>query len=209
MTDTDTIAEPDAPMNAPIECRASTLVGVDVPKRIVEVVAMPYDREAFAELNGHVFRESVSPSAFVGVEKRANRVKVNRDHDPYRHVGRAVTLHPSRTEGLVAELRMSRTPLGDETLTLCEDGDLDPSVEFIVMPRGEEWTEHRSKRRLTRLYLKAIGLVPEGAYGEVGGQVVAVRSAMTQPPPGASATPNLDRLRLRQLCEKFGVESPV
>lgn len=213
MTDTDTT---EAPPRAPLEYRSAELVGVDFPQRTITLVAMPYDQEALVEVGGRVIRESCAPGAYAGVEKRVNRVKVNRDHNRERHVGRAVALHPSRSEGLVTDLRISRTSLGDETLILAEDGDLEPSVEFAVMPGGEVWTENRSKRRLTRLYLAAISLVPEGAYGEVGGQVLAVRSAWgpqfaesLNKLPAVSATPNLDRLRLRQLCEKFGVQSPV
>ena len=121
---------------------------------------------------------------------RANRVKVNRDRDYQRTIGRAVGLHPSRTEGLVAELRIAKTALGDETLALADDHSLEGSVGFAVMPGGERWLEGRSRRRLERLFLEHIAMVPEGAYDA---QVIDVRGAV-QVDIGAAATPNLDEV---------------
>jgi phage head maturation protease len=111
-----------------------------------------------------------------------------------RTIGRAVALHPSRTEGLVAELRIARTPLGDETLALAEDESLEASVGFAVMPGGEQWSEGRKRRRVTKSFLDHISMVPEGAYsGSI--PVLAVRSldvipAELERPP----TPNLDQV---------------
>ena len=71
--------------------------------------------------------ESIAQGAFDGIERRANRVRVNRDHELQRTVGRAVTFHPSREDGLVAELKIAKTELGDETLQLADEGILDAS----------------------------------------------------------------------------------
>ena len=61
--------------------------------------------------------------AFDGIQRRPNRIKVNRDHNLERTVGKAVAFHPSRDEGLVAEVKISRTLLGDETLSLGRRGN--------------------------------------------------------------------------------------
>jgi phage head maturation protease len=193
MSDTDTAGD-ERPL-APIEFRTTSAFEVHWSERIIELCAMPYDSDAAVVVHGRAVVESCAPGAFAGVERRANRVKVNRDHDLLRTVGRAVALHPSRADGLVTELRIAKTPLGDETLALADDQSLEASVGFAVMPGGERWLESRSRRRLERLFLDHIAMVPEGAYTPVG--AIAVRS----PAPVAVAvapvaTPNLDEVRL-------------
>ena len=177
---------------APIEFRMSTELAVDYAERTIELVAMPYNVDAVALVRGRSVVESCAPGAFDGCERRANRVKVNRDHDLTRTVGRAVSLHPSRSEGLVAELRIARTALGDETLALAADESLEASVGFAVIPGGEQWLEMRSRRRLTRCFLDHIAMVPEGAYE---GRVLQVRTAdrLDEPAPRV-VTPNLDEV---------------
>lgn len=175
-----------------IEFRTVTDLEVRYADRTIELVAIPYDTDAIVEVRGRVVIESVSPGSFEGVERRANRVKVNRDHDLTRTIGRAVALHPSRTEGLVTELRIAKTALGDETLALAEDYALEASVGFAAMRGGEQWLEQGGRRRVTRAFLDHIALVPEGAYN---GQVLSVRAA-DQPSEGPRIeTPNLDEIR--------------
>lgn len=178
-------------MRATIEHRAVTGgYEVNFDQRIIELVAMPYDQEAAVIVHGRPVVETCLRGAFDGVEQRANRVKVNRDHNYQRTIGRAMALHPSREEGLVAHLRIARTDLGNETLELAADQSLDASCGFAVMPGGEEWLEHRSKRRLHRCFLDHIAMVPEGAYE--GAQVLSVRSADQRGEP--IETPKLDEV---------------
>jgi HK97 family phage prohead protease len=175
---------------APIEFRSTGELSVDWAERMITLVAMPYDEDAAVVVHGRAITESCAPGAFDGVERRANRVKVNRDHDYQRTVGRAVGLHPSRTEGLVAELRVAKTALGDETLALADDHSLEASVGFAVLPGGERWLEGRSRRRLERIFLDHIAMVPEGAYNA---QVLDVR-ALTLAPVEQAVTPFLDEV---------------
>src|SRR5262245_18714492 len=110
-----------------------------------------------------MIEEIVTAGAYQGVEARNGRVRANRDHDSTRLVGRALALHPSRQEGLVAELRISKTPLGEETLVLADDGILDASAGFTLMadrdgqgrwkvrPDAEVW-ERKDRRRLNHLH---------------------------------------------------------
>lgn len=183
---TDTAERPASP----VEFRSVAEFEVHYAERTIELVAMPYDSDAAVVVHGRACVESCAPGAFDGVERRANRVKVNRDHDLERTVGRAVALHPSRVEGLVAQLRIARTPLGDETLALADDQALEPSVGFAVMPGGERWLEQRTRRRVTKAFLDHIAMVPEGAYE---GRILSVRAA--EPAAPRSATPNLDQVR--------------
>lgn len=201
---TDTTTDPpeldeERPPRA-VEFRSTSAFEVRWADRTIELVAMPYDVDALAVVHGRAVVESCAPTAFTGCERRANRVKVNRDHELQRTVGRAAALHPSRTEGLVAELHIAQTPLGDETLALADDRSLEASVGFAVMTGGERWLEGRTRRRLERCFLDHISMVPEGAYP--GTEPIAVRSTGRpdddrRPLP----TPNLDQVRLWRLTE--------
>jgi HK97 family phage prohead protease len=177
--------------DGPLEIRSAQLADVSFPRRLIELVVMPYESETVVPHEGRLIREVCSRGAFDGIERRANRVRVNRDHQVTRTVGRAVAFHPSREVGLVAELRIAQTPLGDETLTLAEDGILDASAGFAIFPGGESWPE-RDLRRLSRVWLGHVAMTPDPAYADA--QVLAVRSH-DEPEPVASGTPRLDEVR--------------
>lgn len=188
---------------APLEMRGAEVVDVRHPDRTIEIIAAPYEQETPVLRKGAWITETIDRAAFEGVDKRARRVKVNRDHDVGKTVGRATALHPDRPEGLVAELLISRTPTGDETLELAADGVLDASIGFAPMRDGEVWTEQRSRRRITRAWLGHIALVPDPAYE--GANVLDVRSLNPTERDivdavVANATPNKDRV-LAQLRE--------
>jgi len=176
--------------------RSATQLGVDFPERTIELIVMPYEQEAMVELDGRMVSEIISRGSFDGIERRANRVRVNRDHMLERTVGRAISFHPSRTEGLVAKLRIARTELGDETLTLADEECLDASAGYLPMANGEKW-ETRSRVRISRAWLGHIALTPDPAYE--GARVLAVRNAPERKP----ATPNLDQIRAWQLEDLY------
>jgi HK97 family phage prohead protease len=163
----------------PLEMRSAQVLDVRHPDRTIELIAAPYDEEVPVLRRGEWITETILRGAFDGVELRANRVKVNRDHDVSRTIGRAVALYPNRDEGLVAQLRISRTPQGDEALELASDRVLDASIAFAPMRDGEQYTENRTRRQITRAFLGHIALVPDPAYE--GAQVLDVRSASLRP----------------------------
>ena len=179
---------------------------VNFPKRIVTVVAMPYESPTEIFENGRAFTEVVSRNAFVGVEQRAGQIRANRDHSWVRPVGRVVALHPSRKEGLVTEVRISQTELGHETLALCDDDVLSASAGFALLKRddgrvwddAEVWERSRAVRRLNRLWLDHLSFVPNPAYAAAA--VLDVRSApvSAQEPATGDATPNRDRLIIQE-----------
>jgi len=192
-------------MEAPagqLEYRAATQIGVDFPKRIIELIVAPYEQEALVPYQGRMVREVFAAGAFDGIERRANRVRVNRDHDRTRTVGRAVAFHPSREEGLVAELRIAQTPLGDETLTLADEDMLDASAGFLPMPGGEKW-EGSTSRRIVKAWLGHIAMTPEPAYE--GARVLAVRDGSERPQEAAGPvrTPNLDTVKGWLLADRY------
>jgi HK97 family phage prohead protease len=173
--------------------RAAELVAVRFPDRMIELIVIPYERAAVVPYQGRMCTEIISRGSFDGIERRANRIRVNRDHQVERTVGRAVAFHPSRSEGLVAEIKVARTPLGDETLELAEDGCLDASAGFLPFPGGMVW-EERSRYRVNKAWLGHIAMSPEPIYEDAA--VLAVRH---REPPTASKTPNLDQVRAWRL----------
>jgi HK97 family phage prohead protease len=191
----------EAPPKGVLEFRAATQLGVSFPNRTIELVVMPYEEPALVAHGDRMVTEICSAGAFAGIERRANRVRVNRDHDLTRTVGRAVAFHPSRSEGLIAELRIAQTPLGDETLQLADEEILDASAGFLPMPGGEVW-ETRSRRRLNKLWLGHIAMTPDPAY--MGANVLAVRASDSPAAPGEpTATPNLDVVRGWMLGDRY------
>ena len=185
-----------------LEYRTATQTAVNFAKRIVELIVMPYETETVVEHRGRMVREIVSRGAFDGIERRANRVRVNRDHDIKRTVGRALTFFPARDEGLVAELRIAQTELGDETLALADEGILDASAGFMPMPDGETWPDP-NLRRLDKLWLAHIAMTPDPAYETAN--VLSVRAQAPSAAPGSLvvATPNLDRIRADVLNDMY------
>jgi HK97 family phage prohead protease len=202
MSDTnEEMVETETRPAGPLEYRTATQIGVSFPKRTIELVVMPYEEEALVAYGDRMVTEVCSVGAFDGIERRANRVRVNRDHDLTRTVGRAVAFHPSRPDGLVAELRIAQTALGDETLQLADEEILDASAGFLPMPGGEVW-ETRSRRRLNKLWLGHIAMTPDPAY--LGAGVLAVRNADTPTPADAAPpTPNLDVVRGWLLGDRY------
>jgi HK97 family phage prohead protease len=174
-----------------LEYRTATVVGTSFPDRIIELIVMPYEQMTVADYRGRMVHEVFHRGAFDGIERRANRIRVNRDHDVKRTVGRAVRLHPSRDDGLVAELRIAKTPLGDETLELADQECLDASAGFLPMPGGERW-EGRTVRHLDRAWLGHIAMTPEPAYQDA--RVLSVRSASLTEAPGGISTPNIEQV---------------
>lgn len=174
-----------------VELRSATVADVNVRERIVTVVAVPYNEETRVEYpvgSGKIITESVLPGAFDGIETRSQRITVNREHDVARTIGITRSVHPDRDEGLVAELRISGGPSGDDALGLAEDGALGASVGMLVRSSDQRWSDGRSRRQIVRAFLHHIAMVADPAY--VGARVLAVRDA--PPPPPQTPTPNLD-----------------
>lgn len=180
-----------------IEFRDASVVGVNFDARIIELVVVPYEEEAVVSYRGEMWRETFLRGAFDGIEKRTDRIPANRDHDHARLAGRAVALHPSRIEGLVGEVRMADTPLGNETLELAHEDMVSGSAGFGV--RGSDQvldravTEGLPKRQIKRAFLDHIAFVAAPAYQ--GARVLAVRDE-EQPRTAADlpqlVTPKLD-----------------
>ena len=180
--------------SARVEERDSNVAGVNFAQRIIEVVAVPYNEPATIQYRGELWEESFDPAAFIGIETRQKLVRVNRDHDKRRTVGKIVSYSPSRTEGLVAEVRIAQTPLGDETLALADEEALGASVGFTVPGSGQELDRRSHARRIKRAFLDHLALTADEAYS--GARVLNVRDGI-----GPVNVANLPRLVTPDLDE--------
>ena len=191
-----------------IEIRnASHVVEVSFPKRQIELVVMPYETEAQVQHRGRWIREIVSRGAFQGLDAQRRRVIVNRGHVFDKVVGKATRFHTSRDDGLVAELQIAKTAEGDETLALADEGLLNASAGFGVPDGGETWPE-RSLRRLTRLWLDHIAMVPDPAYE--GTDVLAVRNQEGEPAEVVTVDrPNLEVVYGWRLSDRYAMIDPT
>lgn len=176
------------PLREPVELRSALVAGVDFEERRITLVAVPYDEETVVEYRGQLLRESVEPGAFDGIESRSVHVTANRDHDYSRTIGKAISYRTADPAGLVAEIQVSRTALGDETLQLAADGVLKASVGMLV--RRSDQTIREGLRRIHRAFLDHISLVPNPAYQ--GASVLAVRQEQRSVETEEPSTPNMD-----------------
>lgn len=187
-----------------VEHRTATLADVNYPKRMIELIAMPYETPTTIHDLGRSYEEVVSRNAFAGVEERNGRVRVNRAHKLEEVIGRAERLHSSRQEGLVAEIRISRTDEGERALVQADEGLLDASAGFMLLadrdgkvyPDAEVW-ETRNRRRLNRLWLHHIALTADAAYETA--RVLAVRQRADHDLTAAVLGPNREQLRQQEL----------
>lgn len=196
MTDPN-FQESSASENAPAEpvlFRSSSVAGVNFEQRIIEVVAAPYDEEAVVMWRGETWRELFLRGAWDGIEKRPNRVRANREHDKSRTVGKVINFWPSRQEGLVAAVRIARTPLGDETLALADDDCLGASVGYAARARDVDLDKTSRLRRVKRAFMDHLAFDPDPAY--TGAGVLSVRNSAASAVDLApmAATPDLDEL---------------
>lgn len=184
-------AADEAPPSLYVETRTATLENVDSNKRVITLIAAPYEQPAMVDYRGETWKEIFLRTAWASVMSgAAHRVRVNREHNPNLVCGKAVKFY-DRPEGLVADLRIAKTHLGDEALVLADEGCLSASVGFGASRDDCEFDRRTMTRRIKRAYLDHIALVQSPAY--IGAEVLSVREAPTfTVPPTRVATPDLD-----------------
>ena len=170
-----------------LEYRSAT--AVDVTGHTLTMLALPHEESTVVEVNGKMVEEICTRGAFAGAERRAAKIKLNRDHDNRRVIGRLTAVDPYNASGLLVEAKVAATALGTESLQLVKDQVLDVSAGFAVPKDGASW-ETSSRRRLTRCLLHHVSLVPDAAYESA--RVLGLRQSSIR-------TPNLDRVRELQL----------
>lgn len=163
-----------------LELRSATVADVRFPERIITLLAVPYEQPTPDDkpvmYRGRAYREVFRRGSFDGIEKRSDKIRVNREHRKGDTVGKAVRFDPYSNEGLITELRMVASPRGEETLALAAEDMLSPSVGFGVRGSDQEFdprTKPFPTRYVNRAFLDHIALVEDPAY--TGAQVIDVR----------------------------------
>jgi len=155
--------------------------------RTVYGIAVPYNRPT--RINDRL-TEMFMRGAYGHQVDRPGRVKFARGHLPLggELIGAAALLR-EEPAGLYTEFRVSRTPRGDETLALLEDGALDEwSIGFVEVP-GQTRMREDGVRVYHRADLREVAVVLEGAYGRE-----AVVAGVRQADLGAAPTDGPDPL---------------
>jgi len=185
------------PIEAPIEHRYAgvTVDNVDFAQRLITVVAVPYEQPTLVEYRQELWNELFERGSLDTVAAAPHRVRANRDHNKSRTVGKAMRFWPDRAEGLVAEVRIAKTPLGDETLALADEDMLSSSIGFGVRMSDQVLDRKTMTRRIKNAYLDHLAFVESPAY--VGAQVLSVRGGLVTPDAATLQpvhTPILDEL---------------
>ncbi len=169
---------------------------VDFKQRIIDIIAVPYEQEAEVRWRGEVWREVFDRRAFDGIQDHAGRVPVRREHTIGETVGKVIRLDPADSRGLLASVRIARTPKGDETLQLAAEDMLGASVGYFVKKPSDVLLNRRSMlRRVMRGFLEHLAMTDIPAYA--GAVPVAVREGLTARPTAGEqplVTPVLDSL---------------
>lgn len=166
--------------------RAAAIDDVAFGKREITLVAVPYNEEAnVPDWQPEADRESFMPGSFEGIEGRTKQITLNRDHSRERVIGAGVQFDTKNEKGLIATFKVSKTPLGDESLQLAADGVLRASISFTA--RSQDMAIKDKVMRFYRAFLGHVALTPEPAYE--GASVLNVRTGEAME---VSPTPNLD-----------------
>lgn len=183
---------------------SAVLEGVNFDQRVITVLAVPYEDPTPVMYRGDVWHEVFSRSAFLGMKMRQDRMgripvtSLLNVPNPAGHlgaqlVGRVVKLEPEHNDGLHAEMRISKTSVGDDTLEMAADGTLGPSIGFLCRGSDEQLDRRSMTRRVNNAILDHIALVGQPAYENAA--VLSVRSVTDGDDLPRLDTPNMDSVR--------------
>lgn len=181
-------------MSDEILCRAdATLKDVDFKQRLITVIAVPWEQEAKVKWRDEMWSEVFTRGAFNGLEDHAGRVRVNREHTKGDTVGKVVQIDTQDPQGLVALVRVAKTPRGDETLALADEDMIGASVGYAVKrPSDVDVSRQRMTRRVNRAFLDHLSFVESPAYE--GARVLAVREGPSGLAVVETPLPNMPNL---------------
>lgn len=192
----------ETPQDRPlIETRSANVDDVKYGERIITVLAAPYEQPAQVFFKNDIWNEVFTRSAFHGFDASMRRVPASacldvpdKGHSNGKLVGRVREAFTDREQGLVTDVKISRTPEGDAVLELAKDDAIAVSVGFMVKtPYRDQELDLRSRtRRINRAFIDHLAFVVEGAYP--GAKVLATRGveAPTEEELRVSETPNID-----------------
>lgn len=150
-------------------------------QRRIDAVAVPYN--VYAKVSGGT--EVMFKPGSLPVDGKAPRVFMF--HDSTKPVG-IVAERVDTPEGMLASMKISKTSLGDEALTLAADGVFEVSVGVNPI----EFTEDKQGRvTVTKAEWLELSLVPHGAYG-AGASITEV-AAQAETDPDEPTTPEVPK----------------
>ncbi len=185
-----------APMEG-VELRSSTITEVDTKQRLIDLIAVPWEEEGEVFWRGESWREVFVRGAFDGIEGHAGRVPVNHEHVRGKTIGKVVKF-TNADAGLLATVKVGKTPLGDDMLNLAEEDMVSASVGFRLA-KPSDVQVHRSSRlrRVMKAFVDHLAMTEAPVYE--GARVLAVRAepsglqVVEQDP--LPSTPALDEFR--------------
>lgn len=162
--------------------RSAATVDVHRARRELDLLIMPAEIPAVIYERDRSYTEVFSHGAFRGIEHDPGKIRLNRNHQRDRLLGKATVLNPWDEQGLTGTVRLSRVAEADEALALIDDQLLGVSAGFAVHPSAGSMESRGNHRRIRRAILDHVSLVAEPAYSAA--TVTAVRRRQ--------ATPRLD-----------------
>lgn len=182
-----------------IETRSAARVAdTDFGQRIITVVAVPYEQPTVVPFRGEAWQELFTRGAFSGFDPSKRRLPVSaafdvpdKGHSNGKLIGKLIHAYHDREEGMVADVQVAETVLGEETLQLAKDNMLGASVGFgLKSPTDQELNRTTRTRRINRAFLHHLSFVGEPAYEQA--RVLAMRSSTGHQVGTESSTPLLD-----------------
>lgn len=154
--------------------RTSTLTDVDVRKRQIDLIAVPWDQEARVWWRDDWWREVFKRGAFDGLTARTDKIRVNREHVKGRTVGNIEAFDTAHDEGLFVRVKVVKGPTGDEVLNLAEDDMISASIGYKAQKPSDVQLDKPGKlRTVVNAWLDHLGMVEDPAFD--GARVLAVR----------------------------------
>jgi phage head maturation protease len=154
--------------------RAAVVSDVDTRQRLIDVLAVPWDEPAQVYWRGDVWTEVFHRGAFDGAEDRAGRIRVNREHTKGATVGKIVALDPHADAGLTAQVKIVKSPAGEEIMALAEENMTSVSIGYRANKPSDVHLDKRAKKRdVYGAFLDHLSFVEDPTWDRA--QVLSVR----------------------------------
>lgn len=148
---------------------------IDFEQRLIDVIAVPWDKPARVFWRGDFWTETFERGAFDSLVGAApGKIRVNREHVKGNTVGKISEIDPSDERGLLARIRIVPGPRGDEVLYLAKEDMISASIGYRAGKPSDVLVDKENRtRRVRSAHLDHLAMVEDPAFKEA--QVLAVR----------------------------------
>ncbi|MGH2373006.1 MAG: HK97 family phage prohead protease [bacterium] len=168
------VADDRSTPTAEIVNRAAVVADVDKRQYLIDVLAVPWNEPAQVFWRGDFWTEVFHRGAFDGVQERVGRIRVNREHTKGATVGKIVALDPQGDLGLTAQVKIVKSPAGDEIMALADQDMTSVSIGYRANKPSDVRLDKRSKRRdVYGAFLDHLSFVEDPTWDRA--QVLSVR----------------------------------